>query len=64
MNIEPLAFPCRYLQQVIHYLPALAALLSFLIELVPKLIDYALKRMVRLPCLRWNKLLEKPVKSD
>jgi hypothetical protein len=32
-------------------------------ELVPKLIDYALKRMVRKLCLRWNKLLEKPVKS-
>jgi hypothetical protein len=24
------------------------------IELVPKLIDYALKRMVRKLCLRWN----------
>jgi hypothetical protein len=30
-------------------------------ELVPKLIDYALKRMVRKLCLRWNKLLEKAV---
>jgi hypothetical protein len=30
-------------------------------ELVPKLIDYALKRMVRKLCLRWNKLLEKSV---
>jgi hypothetical protein len=30
-------------------------------ELVPKLIDYALKRMVRKLCLQWNKLLEKSV---
>jgi hypothetical protein len=38
-----------------------------LIELVPKLIDYALKRMVRKLCLRWNKLLQffrlKPYKT-
>ncbi|MDR1149920.1 MAG: hypothetical protein LBK66_14965, partial [Spirochaetaceae bacterium] len=37
------------------------------IELVPKLIDYALKRMVRKLCLRWNKLLQffrlKPYKT-
>jgi hypothetical protein len=36
-------------------------------ELVPKLIDYALKRMVRKLCLRWNKLLQffrlKPYKT-
>jgi hypothetical protein len=36
-------------------------LIKYIEELVPKLIDYALKRIVRKLCLRWNKLLEKSV---